>query len=111
MKLSQVCALALLIVVGSAVAFADGINDPTIIIHGAAGGSSPCGVHQCQDVGINFSFSIPKTGKGTLYFTNVSGKNWTSLALVENGVPAADISCIRALPGSACSTERVAQIA
>ena len=98
MKISQICALVLLVVVGSAVAFADGIQDPKIIVHGAnGGGNSPCGSHQCQDVGINFSFNIPKSGKGTLYFTNVSGKNWTSLSLIETGVPAADISCTQTL--------------
>jgi len=46
-----------------------------------------------QDVGINFSFNIPKHGSGVLYFTNTSGKNWTSLTLVEKGVPAQDVSC------------------
>jgi hypothetical protein len=30
-----------------------------------------------------------------LFFTNTSVKNWTSLALVETGVPAADISCVQ----------------
>ena len=36
---------------------------------------------------------MPKSGSGVLYFTNASGKTWTSLALIEHGVPAADISC------------------
>ena len=94
MKISQICALVLLVVVGSAVAFADGVHDPKVIVHGAAGGgNSACGKHNCQDVGINFSFTIPKSGSGVLYFTNTSGKNWTSLALIESGVPAADVSC------------------
>lgn len=95
MKISQVCALVMLLVVGTAMAFADGINDPKIIIRGVNGTSTPlaCPAHGCRDVGMNFSFTIPKSGKGTLFFTNTSGKNWTSLTLIENGVPAADISC------------------
>jgi len=102
MKTSQICALALLLVVGSVMAFADGIKDPQIIIHGVgSGGSGPqtCPPSGCQGVGLTFSFSVPPSGSGTLFFTNKSGQNWTSLALIEvckNGscpVPAADIKC------------------
>ena len=93
MKMSQICALVLVLVVGSAMAFADGIQDPKIIVHGVNGGGGICGSHVCKDVGLNFSFNIPKFGRGGLFFTNASGKNWTSLALIENGVAAADISC------------------
>jgi hypothetical protein len=94
MKTSKICALVLLAVVGSAVAFADGVHDPKVIVHGVNGsGNSVCGKHNCQDVGLNFSFTVPKSGSGVLYFTNTSGKNWTSLALIEKGVPAADVSC------------------
>jgi hypothetical protein len=99
MKSSQICVLVLLVVVGSAVAFADGIHDPKVIINGV-NGNTPCGhdgIHDCRPVGMNFSFTTPKSGKGTLYFTNESGKNWTSLALIEKGVPAQDISCHTAL--------------
>jgi hypothetical protein len=96
MKISRICALALIVVAASAMAFADGINDPKIIVHGVNGsGNTMCGKHQCQDVGINFTATVPKSGSGVLYFTNVSGKNWTSLTLVETGVPAADISCVQ----------------
>jgi len=97
MKISRICALVLLLVVGSALAFADGIGDPKIIVHGASGGNTACGHHNCQEVGMNFSFKIPKSGKGFLYFTNASGKNWTSLALIEKGVSAANISCTQSL--------------
>ena len=93
MKISQICAFALLLVVGSVMAFADGIKDPKIIIQGVSGGSSPLGCERCRGVGTNFSFQIPNSGKGFLFFTNTSGKNWTSLTLIENGVPAAAISC------------------
>ena len=98
MKLSQVCGLFLALVVASAVAFADGINDPKVIVHGVNGGGfGMCGRHQCQNVGVNFNFTIPQSGKGALFFTNTSGKNWTSLALIESGVPAADVSCAQTL--------------
>jgi len=93
MKISQICAFALLLVVGSVMAFADGIKDPKIIIQGVNGGSSPLGCERCRGVGVNFSFQIPNSGKGFLFFTNTSGKNWTSLTLIENGVPAGAISC------------------
>jgi hypothetical protein len=99
MKISQICALALLLVVGSAMAFADGINDPKIIVRGVNGGGSPMSCHQgCQSItGLNFSFTIPKSGHGFLFFTNNSGKNWTSLTLIEKGVPANAISCAQSL--------------
>ncbi len=97
MKTSQICALALLLVVGSAMAFADGINDPKVIIHGVNGTGIPvtCPEQGCMNVGMNFTFGVPAGGTGTLFFTNTSGMNWTSLTLVEQGhqVPAADISC------------------
>jgi len=106
MKISQICAFVLLFVLGSAMAFADGINDPKIIIHGVNGGNADasCPPSGCQDVGLNFSFTIPKSGSGRLFFTNDSGKNWTSLTLVESGEPAADISCAQSLFLS-CSTK------
>jgi hypothetical protein len=99
MKIYQVCAVALLLAMGSAMAFADSINDPKIIVRGVSGSNSQdrsadsCGKHNCTDVGLNFSFTIPKGGEGNLFFTNTSGKNWTSLTLIETGEPAADISC------------------
>ncbi len=103
MKISRVCALALLLVVASAIAFADGIQDPQVIIHGA-GGLADCGKVSCMNVGSHFSFTVPQSGSGTLYFTNTSGQNWTSLTLIERGVPAADIKCHSSL-FMLCSTE------
>jgi len=93
MKISQICAVALLLVVGSAMAFADGV-DPKVIIRGVSGNIT-CPPDGCQAVGLNFSFSTPASGKGTLFFTNESGQNWTSLTLIEQGhvVPAEAISC------------------
>jgi hypothetical protein len=91
MKISQIFALLLLAILGSAMAFADGV-DPKIIIKG--GGSEVKGkCNQCKGVGLNFSFSVPAGGAGDLFFTNDSGKNWTSLKLIETGIPAADITC------------------
>jgi len=101
MKISQICAVVMLLAVGSVLAFADGIHDPKIVIHGVNGGNGPqqsCPPAGCRDVGLDFTFTTPpKTGSGTLFFTNASGKNWTSLTLVETGVPAVDISCVQTL--------------
>lgn len=107
MKISQICAVALLLVLGSALAFADSMTDPKIIIHGINGGNGPlaCPPKGCQGVGLDFTFSTPKGGSGTLFFTNTSGKNWTSLTLIENGsVKAIDISCKQTLFLN-CSTQ------
>ena len=106
MKISRFCAVALLLVLGSAMAFADSMTDPKIIIHGVNGGNGPlaCPPKGCQGVGLDFSFNVPKGGSGTLFFTNTSGKNWTSLSLVETGIPAADISCKQTLFLN-CSTQ------
>jgi len=106
MKISRICACALLLVLGSLMAFADGIKDPKIIIQGVNSGGTPlgCPPQGCQNVGVNFSFNIPNSGKGFLFFTNASGKNWTSLTLIEKGVPANAISCAQTLFLS-CSTK------
>lgn len=105
MKISQIFALLMLLVVGSVMAFADGINDPRIVINGAASAPEACPVGGCSSItGLTFSFKTPASGSGTLFFTNNSGQNWTSLKLVETGVPAADIKCHSALFGF-CSTE------
>ena len=96
MKISRLCAVVLVLLVGTATSFANGI-DPKVIIHGVNGGASPthCSPEQCQNVGLNFNFSTPASGSGTLFFTNASGVNWTSLKLIETSgvVAAADIKC------------------
>lgn len=102
MKISQFCGIVLLLALGSMMAFADGIKDPKIIIKGVAQAEDQC--PQCKGVGFNFSFTVPESGSGTLYFTNQSGKNWNSLTLIETGEPAADISCHSNL-FSSCTTE------
>jgi hypothetical protein len=99
MKISRICVLVLLVVVGSAVALGDSVKDPKIIIHGVTGSSSTplihCPPQGCTNVGLNFSFSVPNNpiGSGQLFFTNTSGKNWTSLTLIESGIAATDITC------------------
>ena len=114
MKISKICAVAFLLVVGSVLALADAINDPQIIVHGVGSGGSvrqqACPDGGCTGVGLNFNFTVPPSGSGTLYFTNQSGVNWTSLALIEackNGncaVPAADIKC-RSYLFTSCTAE------
>ncbi len=107
MKTSQICACVLLLVVGSAIAFADGINDPKIIIQSASSASIPLGSCEgCKNVGLNFTFGVPAGGTGNLFFTNASGVNWTSLTLVEIGhqVPASAINCSSTLFMSCTAT-------
>jgi len=104
-KISQFCALVLLTFVASTLAFADGIQDPKIIIKGAGGSSVTDGkCEQCVPVGFNFSFTIPASGSGSLFFTNESGKSWNSLEMIESGVPAADVSCHSSLFASCTVT-------
>ena len=96
MKISQICAVFILMSAASVAAFAG--SDPKIVIHGVNGGNvaNDCG-QGCTNVGNTFTFDVPNSGSGTLYFTNESGQNWTSLALVESGEPAADITCVQTL--------------
>jgi hypothetical protein len=101
MKISRLCLLLVLSLLCTGLAFADGIQDPKIIIHGVSGGGSPglghCPPGGCTGVGMNFEFTVPNHGSGTLFFTNTSGKNWTSLKFIETGVPAEAISCAQSL--------------
>ena len=92
-KISQICAFALFLIVASTLTFADEIKDPKVIIKGAGGSNANGKCEQCVPVGFNFSFTIPASGSGSLFFTNDSGKAWSSLKLIETGVPAADVSC------------------
>jgi hypothetical protein len=101
MKISRLCSLLVLSLLCTGLAFADGIQDPKIIIRGVSGGglgpSRGCPPEGCTNVGMDFQFSVPKHGTGTLFFTNASGKNWTSLKLIEKGVPAEAVSCAQSL--------------
>ena len=98
MKKSHICLLVLVSLLCTAVAFADSVKDPKIVIRGVQGGGSPfafshCPPGGCTNVGMNFTFEVPESGHGNLFFTNASGRNWTSLKLIETGVPAEAISC------------------
>jgi hypothetical protein len=105
MKTSRICALVLLVVVTTTLAFADGIQDPKIIVKGAGGQNVAQGkCPQCVAVGFNFSFTIPPSGSGDLFFTNDSGKAWNTLKLIETGVAAADVSCHSSLFASCTVT-------
>jgi len=101
MKISRLCLLLVLSLMCTGLAFADGIQDPKIIIHGVSGGgfgpNRGCPPSGCTNVGMNFSFTVPQKGSGTLFFTNTSGKSWTSLKLIEKGVSAEAISCAQSL--------------
>lgn len=100
MKISRLCSLLVLALLCTGLAFADGIKDPKIIIHGVSGGGfglAHCPPSGCTNVGMNFSFTVPESGSGTLFFTNTSGKNWTSLKLIEKGVPAEAITCSQSM--------------
>jgi len=100
MKTSRICVLVALVLVCSMAVFADSIKDPKIIIHGVQGGGgifAMCPPQGCTNVGLTFTFTSPAKGEGTLFFTNASGKNWTSLKLIERGVPGSDIACDQSL--------------
>ena len=103
MKISRLYALVVVVLLSSLAAFASSVNDPKVIIHGVDSGTNApsvfahCPPQGCTSVGMNFSFNVPQKGTGTLFFTNASGKNWTSLTLIESGVPAAAVSCSQAL--------------
>ena len=97
MKISRIGVLVLLVVLGSAVAFGDSVNDPKIIIRGASS-NVPAALTSSEGSmpvpGMNFTFGVPADGNVQQFFTNASGKNWTSLTLIENGkVPAIGITC------------------
>lgn len=96
MKISRITSLVLLSLLCTTLAFADTIKDPKIVIRGISGNSA-CPAGGCTPVGENFTFSVPASGHGTLFFTNASGKNWTSLSLIETGVPAEAVSCAQSL--------------
>jgi hypothetical protein len=98
-KISRISALTVLVLLLASAAFADSFTDPKIIIQGVNGGSffNTCPPGGCEPVGTKFSFTSPAQGSGKLFFTNASGKDWTSLRLIESGVPAGAITCIQGL--------------
>jgi hypothetical protein len=98
MKTNRILLVSAATLLLSAVALADSVNDPKIIIQGVNGGSFiTCPPSGCQPVGLRFSFMSPESGSGKLFFTNASGENWHSLALIETGVPASAVTCVQNL--------------
>src|ERR1700685_2166676 len=95
MKISQICAAFVLMSATSIAAFAGG--DPKIVIHGVTGSAPTDCAQGCQNVGTSFTFAVPKSGSGTLFFQNESGQDWSSLSLLESGEPASDITCVQTL--------------
>jgi hypothetical protein len=85
MKISLVCAVVLLLVAASSMAFADSNTDPKVIIKGI--GNNVIGGDGCQYTCAQmfFNFKTPPSGFGTLDFTNNTDVTWTSLTLVERG--------------------------
>ena len=69
-------------------AYADSSLDPTIIVRDPA-----CPTPGCVSVGQHFTFGVPNSGQGTLFFTNASGVNFNNLNLTESGVSANVIGC------------------
>jgi hypothetical protein len=69
-------------------AHADSNLDPTIVIRDPV-----CPSGGCMQVGTHFTFGVPSQGFGTLFFSNASGVNWTSLLLTEVGVAANLVNC------------------
>ncbi len=67
---------------------ADSIGDPKIVIADPA-----CPPGGCTSAGLNFSFSSPTAGSGSLFFTNTSGVNWFNLQFTETTFAANLISC------------------
>ncbi|HKS75319.1 MAG TPA: PEP-CTERM sorting domain-containing protein [Terriglobales bacterium] len=85
---SRVFLILVVVAAFGALAHADSSLDPTIVIRDPA-----CPSGGCMQVGTHFTFGVPSTGQGTLFFTNVSGVNWTNLQLTESGVSANVIGC------------------
>jgi hypothetical protein len=89
MKIVRALVVPLVVLVCAAFAFANSTPlDPIIKIK-----DPTC--NNCTFVqGTKFTFSTPVSGIGALTFNNASGIDWTSLRLIEFGVPAGAITCI-----------------
>jgi hypothetical protein len=88
MKSFRALLVLMIVLVCTAAAFSSSSMDPKVIVKDPV-----CPTSKCTPVGMSFNFGVPASGKGTLFFTNASGQNWTSLRLVESGIPASAISC------------------
>jgi hypothetical protein len=91
-KILRILATGTIFAMCSVAAFADSSHDPRVIIKGAGFSS-----HQGEGEGLNFQFSLPTNQgpyfTGDLSFSNGTSKTWTTLALFESTVAAANVSC------------------
>jgi PEP-CTERM motif len=87
-RFSRILFVVIAMAVFATAAYADSSLDPTIVIRDPA-----CPTPGCVSVGTNFTFGVPSSGSGTLFFTNGSGINWNNLKLTESGVSANVIGC------------------
>ncbi len=87
-KFSRILFILIALAVFATAAYADSSLDPTIIIRDPS-----CPTPGCVSVGQQFTFGVPSSGFGTLFFTNASGVDWTNLKLTESGVSANVIGC------------------
>lgn len=87
-KFARISLVLIAVAVLATAASATSSLDPTIIIRDPA-----CPTPGCVAVGQNFTFGVPSSGFGTLFFTNASGVNWNNLKLTETGVAANVIGC------------------
>ncbi len=87
-RFSRLLFVFIALAVFATAAYADSSLDPTIIIRDPA-----CPTPGCVSVGQNFTFGVPNSGQGTLFFTNASGVNFDNLKLTESGVSANVIGC------------------
>lgn len=67
--------------------FANSVPDPKVIIN------DPTCASGCSSVGTHFTFSTPASGIGDVFFQNNSGVSWSTLRLVESGIPASAVTC------------------
>jgi hypothetical protein len=89
MKIVRRLCLSLVVLACSGLALANSVP-PDPIIKVKDPGCPACTFVQ----GTQFNFTSPASGSGFVFFKNASGIDWTSLKLVEFGVPAGAITCI-----------------
>lgn len=88
MKIFRAVLVLMTVLACAAAALASSSTDPKVIIKDPV-----CPTTVCTPVGANFTFGVPSSGTGTLFFSNASGKDWTTLRLIESGIPASAVSC------------------
>jgi hypothetical protein len=87
MSLCRVLLVLALVLACAIGVFANSVPDPKVIIN------DPTCVNPCTPVGSNFAFSTPAGGVGNVLFQNNSGVGWSTLRLLQTGIPASAITC------------------